>query len=61
MKIVSPQILHKTEAGGVMVGVESAAAAKDAYAAYAYSTEIPVAVLGAKYPWARGAGLISAT
>ena len=25
---------------------------------YAYSTEIPVAVLGAKYKWARGAGLI---
>src|SRR5580698_2731946 len=33
MKIVSPQILHKTEAGGVIVGVKSAAAAKDAYAA----------------------------
>ncbi len=27
--------------------------------AYAYSTEIPVAVLGAKYRWARGAGLVS--
>ena len=26
--------------------------------AYAYSTEIPVQVLGAKYQWARGAGLI---
>ncbi|HXZ60827.1 MAG TPA: acetate--CoA ligase family protein [Steroidobacteraceae bacterium] len=26
--------------------------------AYAYSTEIPVGVLGAKYRWARGAGLI---
>ncbi len=26
--------------------------------AYAYSTEIPVAVLGAKFQWARGAGLI---
>jgi acetyl coenzyme A synthetase (ADP forming)-like protein len=26
--------------------------------AYAYSTEIPVAVLGAKYQWARGAGLL---
>jgi len=26
--------------------------------AYPYSTEIPVAVLGAKYSWARGAGLI---
>ena len=33
MKIVSPQILHKTEAGGVIVGVKSAEAAKDAYAA----------------------------
>src|SRR5579863_4357580 len=32
MKIVSPQILHKTEAGGVIVGVKSADAAKDAYA-----------------------------
>jgi acyl-CoA synthetase (NDP forming) len=28
--------------------------------AYPYSTEIPVAVLGAKYRWARGAGLIPA-
>ncbi len=28
--------------------------------AYAYSTEIPVAVLGAKYQWARGAGLVAA-
>ena len=28
--------------------------------AYAYSTEMPVAVLGAKYRWARGAGLIPA-
>jgi acetyl coenzyme A synthetase (ADP forming)-like protein len=27
--------------------------------AYAYSTEIPVAVLGAKYQWARGAGLLN--
>jgi len=26
--------------------------------AYPYSTEIPVAVLGAKYKWARGAGLL---
>jgi acetyl coenzyme A synthetase (ADP forming)-like protein len=26
--------------------------------AYAYSTEIPVAVLGAKYKWARGAGVM---
>ncbi len=27
--------------------------------AYAYSTELPVEVLGAKYKWARGAGLLS--
>ena len=27
--------------------------------AYAYSTEIPVAVLGAKFRWARGAGLVA--
>jgi acyl-CoA synthetase (NDP forming) len=26
--------------------------------AYAYSTELPVELLGAKYKWARGAGLI---
>jgi acetyl coenzyme A synthetase (ADP forming)-like protein len=32
MKIVSPQILHKTEAGGVVVGVKSAAAAQEAFA-----------------------------
>jgi acyl-CoA synthetase (NDP forming) len=32
MKIVSPQILHKTEAGGVIVGVKSADQAKAAYA-----------------------------
>src|SRR5271156_7139156 len=31
MKIVSPQILHKTEAGGVIVGVKSADEAKAAY------------------------------
>src|SRR3981081_1370962 len=35
MKIVSPQILHKTEAGGVVVGVRSPEAAADAYAAIA--------------------------
>jgi acetyl coenzyme A synthetase (ADP forming)-like protein len=32
MKIVSPDILHKTEAGGVMVGIKSAAEAETAYA-----------------------------
>jgi acyl-CoA synthetase (NDP forming) len=31
MKIVSPQILHKTEAGGVMVGVRNAEAAQQAF------------------------------
>jgi acetyl coenzyme A synthetase (ADP forming)-like protein len=31
MKIVSPQILHKTEAGGVVVGVKDAAAAREAF------------------------------
>jgi acyl-CoA synthetase (NDP forming) len=31
MKIVSPDILHKTEAGGVMVGVKTAADAERAY------------------------------
>src|SRR5271154_5235220 len=31
MKIVSPDILHKTEAGGVVVGVKSAADAEKAY------------------------------
>ncbi len=31
MKIVSPDILHKTEAGGVIVGVKSGAEAKAAY------------------------------
>src|SRR5476651_2122873 len=32
MKIVSPHILHKTEAGGVVVGVKSAADAEANYA-----------------------------
>lgn len=31
MKIVSPDILHKTEAGGVIVGVKTAADAEKAY------------------------------
>ena len=31
MKIVSPQILHKTEAGGVLVGVPNADALRDGY------------------------------
>ncbi len=32
MKVVSPEILHKTDAGGVVVGVKSAAEAEAAYA-----------------------------
>src|SRR6476469_2405574 len=32
MKIVSPDILHKTEAGGVIVGVKNAADAEKSYA-----------------------------
>jgi acyl-CoA synthetase (NDP forming) len=32
LKIVSPDILHKTEAGGVVTGVANAAAAREAYA-----------------------------
>src|SRR5437773_10283392 len=32
LKIVSPQILHKTEAGGVLVGVRSAAEARQGFA-----------------------------
>src|ERR1700743_1553745 len=31
MKIVSPDILHKTEAGGIMVGVKNEADAEKAY------------------------------
>src|SRR6516165_12013013 len=31
MKIVSPDILHKTEAGGVVVGVKTAAEAEKSY------------------------------
>ena len=38
MKIVSPQILHKTEAGGVLVGVKSAEQATEAYADHRRAT-----------------------
>src|SRR5215471_3455074 len=32
MKIISPQILHKTEAGGVLVGVKTAAEVRKGFA-----------------------------
>ena len=32
LKIVSPEILHKTEAGGVLVGVKSAADVEQGFA-----------------------------
>ena len=46
-------------AGDVQVEEASAYLYEHGIPAYAYSTEIPVAVLGAKYQWARGAGLLS--
>jgi len=45
-------------AGDVQVEEASAYLYERGIPAYAYSTEIPVAVLGAKYQWAHGAGLI---
>jgi acyl-CoA synthetase (NDP forming) len=45
-------------AGDVQVEEASAYLYEHGIPAYAYSTEIPVAVLGAKYQWARGAGLV---
>ncbi|TCC50704.1 CoA-binding protein [Kribbella capetownensis] len=47
LKIVSPDILHKTDAGGVVVGVDSAEAAKAAYEkiianAKAYQTDAEI-------------------
>ncbi len=45
-------------AGDVQVEEASAYLYEHGIPAYPYSTEIPVAVLGAKYQWARGAGLI---
>src|SRR3981081_81090 len=56
--------IHKPVVASLAGDVEVEEAAEYLYAhgipAYAYSTEIPVAVLGAKYQWARGAGLIPA-
>jgi acyl-CoA synthetase (NDP forming) len=45
-------------AGDVQVEEAAAYLYEHGIPAYAYSTEIPVAVLGAKYQWARGAGLV---
>ena len=54
--------IHKPVVASLAGDVEVEEAADYLYQhgipAYAYSTEIPVAVLGAKYKWARGAGLI---
>jgi acetyl coenzyme A synthetase (ADP forming)-like protein len=54
--------IHKPVVASLAGDVEVEEAAEYLYQhgipAYAYSTEIPVAVLGAKYQWARGAGLI---
>jgi len=54
--------IHKPVVASLAGDVEVEEAAEYLYAhgipAYAYSTEIPVAVLGAKYQWARGASLV---
>ena len=43
VKIISPDILHKSDAGGVKVGLKSAAEVKDAIAAMAASPQIKAA------------------
>ncbi|MDT7646992.1 MAG: hypothetical protein QOC75_3992, partial [Pseudonocardiales bacterium] len=45
-------------AGDVEVEEASAYLYQHGVVAYPYTTETPVAVLGAKYKWARGAGLL---
>jgi acetyl coenzyme A synthetase (ADP forming)-like protein len=54
--------IHKPVVASLAGDVEVEKAAEYLYdrgiPAYPYSTEIPVAVLGAKYRWARGAGLL---
>ena len=54
--------IHKPVVASLAGDVEVEEAAEYLYQhgipAYAYSTELPVQVLGAKYKWARGAGLI---
>ncbi len=57
--------IHKPIVASLAGDVEVEEAAEFLYRhgvpSYAYSTEIPVQVLGAKYQWARGAGLIPAS
>jgi acetyl coenzyme A synthetase (ADP forming)-like protein len=54
--------IHKPVVASLAGDVQVEEAAEHLYdhgiPAYPYSTEIPVAVLGAKYKWARGAGLV---
>jgi acyl-CoA synthetase (NDP forming) len=54
--------IHKPVVASLAGDVEVEEAAEYLYQngipAYAYSTEMPVEVLGAKYKWARGAGLL---
>jgi acetyl coenzyme A synthetase (ADP forming)-like protein len=54
---------HKPVVASLVGDVEVEAAAEYLFArgipAYAYTTEMPVAVLGAKYQWARAAGLVA--
>ena len=58
--LTAPEAKDIREASAGDVEVEEAAEYlyQHGIPAYAYSTEIPVAVLGAKYRWARGEGLI---
>jgi hypothetical protein len=54
--------IHKPVVASLAGDVEVEAASEYLFdhgiPAYPYSTETPVAVLGAKYKWARGAGLL---
>ncbi len=54
--IVKPVVVSL--AGDVQVEEAAQYLYENGIPAYAYSTEIPVAVLAAKYQWARGAGLL---
>jgi len=54
--IVKPVVVSL--AGDVQVEQAAQYLYENGIPAYAYSTEIPVAVLAAKYQWARGAGLL---